>query len=220
VVDFCSCGAKLPSDARFCHKCGKPVFEPTPEPTDESTLDAKPEPVAAPHATPHATTSPSAQSLPINLSNGVAVRSSLVAGLLAYLFSGPLGALGLLALVAGGALAVVLYRRSTGQALTVANGARIGWITGIFLFAFLLATFTAAIAFQPTFFDDLQKQFLSRATIPEADVREMMRILRTPFGMFAMVFGMFLSATLPPIIGGAVGAKFLRGRGAANQPHA
>src|SRR3954453_7443593 len=25
--EYCTCGAKLPEDARFCHKCGKPQFE-------------------------------------------------------------------------------------------------------------------------------------------------------------------------------------------------
>jgi len=27
VNEFCSCGARLPEDARFCHKCGQPQFE-------------------------------------------------------------------------------------------------------------------------------------------------------------------------------------------------
>src|ERR1700722_12999897 len=38
VPEFCTCGAELPPDARFCHKCGKPQYdypglvEETPEP--------------------------------------------------------------------------------------------------------------------------------------------------------------------------------------------
>src|SRR5689334_2027095 len=37
MADFCTCGAQLPEDARFCHRCGKPqrnetfAVEPTPE---------------------------------------------------------------------------------------------------------------------------------------------------------------------------------------------
>ncbi len=34
MPDFCTCGAQLPLDALFCHKCGKPqrdVIEPEPE---------------------------------------------------------------------------------------------------------------------------------------------------------------------------------------------
>src|ERR1700693_5429178 len=27
VPEFCTCGAQLPPDARFCHKCGKPQYD-------------------------------------------------------------------------------------------------------------------------------------------------------------------------------------------------
>ena len=27
MPDFCTCGAELPPDARFCHRCGKPQRE-------------------------------------------------------------------------------------------------------------------------------------------------------------------------------------------------
>lgn len=145
----------------------------------------------------------------INLTNRAAVRAALPAGLAAFFLSGPLGALGLLALVGGGVFAVFLYRRSTGQSISAANGARLGWITGVFLFVLLLLSFTASIALEPTFFDDLQKQVMERAALPEADVRQLMSMLRTPIGIAAMVFGMFLSSTLPPALGGAVGAKLL-----------
>ena len=33
MADFCTCGAELPPDALFCHKCGKPqreIVEPEP----------------------------------------------------------------------------------------------------------------------------------------------------------------------------------------------
>lgn len=145
----------------------------------------------------------------INLTNRSAVRAALPAGFAAFFLSGPLGALGLLALVGGGVFAVFLYRRSTGQSISAANGARLGWITGVFLFVLLLLSFTASIALEPTFFDDLQKQIMDRAALPEADVRQIMSLVRTPMGIAAMVFGMFLSSTLPPALGGAVGAKLL-----------
>src|SRR2546427_9063086 len=47
MPDFCSCGAQLPEDARFCHKCGKPQREeivveqpPSPLPAAAPALDA------------------------------------------------------------------------------------------------------------------------------------------------------------------------------------
>lgn len=163
------------------------------------------QPVAAEAVPPELPVEPAA----INLANGSAVRAALLAGIVAFFLSGPLGTLGLFALVGGGVFAVFLYRRSTGQALSAANGARLGWITGIFLFVLLLLSFTASVVLEPTFFDDLQKQIAARAALPEADVRQIMSMLRTPMGIAAMVFGMFLSSTLPPALGGAVGAKLL-----------
>ena len=132
-----------------------------------------------------------------------------MAGIAAFFLSAPLGALGLIALVGGGIFAVFLYRRSTGQSISIANGARLGWITGIFLFVLLLLSFTISFALQPTFFDDLQKEITQRAVLPEADVRQIVQMLRTPIGIGAMLFGMFLSSTLPSALGGAVGAKLL-----------
>ena len=29
MPEFCTCGAELPPDARFCHRCGKPQREET-----------------------------------------------------------------------------------------------------------------------------------------------------------------------------------------------
>ena len=145
----------------------------------------------------------------VSLRNRYAVRSALLAGLAAFFLQAPLGAMGVLVMLAGGMFAVFLYRRSTGQLLSVANGARLGWITGVFLFVLLLVTFTASVALEPTFFTDLETQITSRSTLPQAEVQQIIAMLRTPLGIAAMILGMFLSATLPPAIGGAVGAKLL-----------
>lgn len=201
VPDFCTCGAQLPPDARFCHKCGKPQRD---EPVEiEETVEPAVEeiPVAPAAIAPEPTA--------INLANRAAVRAALFSGLAAFFLSAPLGALGLFVLVGGGALAVFLYRRSTGQVLSMANGARLGWITGIFLFVLLLLTFTASFALQPTFMADLQKEISSRSSLPEAEVRQVIDVLSSPVGIIAMLLGMFLSSTLPPALGGAVGAKLL-----------
>ena len=45
-------------------------------------------------------------------------------------------------LAAAGFLAVFLYRRSTGQRLSVMNGARLGWISGIFGFVIVTIILT------------------------------------------------------------------------------
>src|ERR1035441_4085433 len=51
MPDFCTCGAQLPPDSLFCHKCGKPqreVIEPEPQP--ESVAEFVP-PAAPPIGT-------------------------------------------------------------------------------------------------------------------------------------------------------------------------
>lgn len=169
-------------------------------------MEEAPAPVAVAVEPPPVT---AAEPAAITLANRAAVRAALPAGFAAFFLSGPLGALGLVALVGGGVFAVYLYRRSTGQSVSAANGARLGWITGLFLFVLLLLSFTASIMLEPTFFDDLQKQITERATLPEADVQRIISMVRTPLGIAAMVLGMFLSSTLPPALGGAVGAKLL-----------
>ena len=148
----------------------------------------------------------------VSLRNRYAVRSALLAGVSAFLLSATMGPFGLLALVAGGAFAVFLYRRSTGARVSVGDGARLGWITGLFLFLLLLVTFTASAALVPTFFADMEKQLLASSTVPKESVQEVIAMLRTPLGIGAMVLGMFLSATVPSAIGGAAGAKLV-GRG-------
>jgi hypothetical protein len=211
VPDSCSCGARLPDDARFCHKCGKPqrdepVFD---EPVEVSTplvADAIPEAIVQPTS--------------ITLGNRAAVKTSLLAGFLAYVLSGPLGSLGLLALVAGGAFAAWHYRRSTGQPVSMRSGARLGWITGVFLFVLLLVTFTASVALEPNFFEQMQKQVVERAALPPEDVQQVMTLIRTPVGIAAILLAMFLSATLPPMLGGAVGAKLWGRSRTSDQPHA
>ena len=71
MPEFCSCGAQLPPDARFCHKCGKPqraeiLVEEEPEPT--AIQEARLPPPSAP--TPAA----------LNFRNPVAVRVGLEVG--------------------------------------------------------------------------------------------------------------------------------------------
>src|SRR5579884_504964 len=71
VPGYCTCGAKLPEDARFCHKCGKPQRD---EPL-LAELAAPPPPPPQPAAPPPPP--------PISFRNRAAVRSALLSGVLA-----------------------------------------------------------------------------------------------------------------------------------------
>lgn len=217
MPDFCTCGAQLPEDARFCHKCGKPQREEPHLAREEPPEIELPPPVRGPNPQHEARDTdrqptPDAEPLRINFSNGPAVRAALLAGALAFLLSALLGPLSLLAPIAGGFLAVFLYNRRTGQRLSIMNGARLGWISGVFIFvmATLLVTLSVVILSQPELVDQLRQQMADRSSMTDAELDELLRQLQTPSGLIALMIGTFLSTTLLPALGGAVGAKLLK----------
>src|ERR1700693_4440635 len=138
VPEVCTCGAKLPPDARFCHKCGKPQ-------RDEPVFVEEAEPPSPPPFTELPVVAPAR----IGFGNRLAVRVALLAGALGlclFFLLGQLPGLQVLAIlspIASGAFAVHLYKRKTGQRLTMASGAHLGWISGIFGFLITTLLFTA-----------------------------------------------------------------------------
>ena len=135
MPEYCTCGAELPPDARFCHRCGKPqreepgpeTVEPTPENAPALVTGAPPLPATAP---------PPSGPPRVNFRNKTAVRIGLLMGGAASLLSAlPAVFLGLpgvaLWWICAGFLSVYFYRRRTGYLLTVDNGLRMGWITGL-----------------------------------------------------------------------------------------
>ena len=191
--EFCTCGARLPDDARFCHKCGKPQFE----------EDIVREPVR--DITPVAVTDTVAIPREIGFHNVLAVRiaffmaliSTVAIELLApyllgvvFLFTG---------LLAGGCAAAYIYSKKSRQTLSMRNGLRMGWITGIFCFVIFLVTTTIkciAVSLYPG---------------RTADIDQLIKLLQTTEGLGAflvvLVVVMFILFTLLPTIGGAIGAK-------------
>ena len=63
-----------------------------------------------------------------------------------------------------------MYRRMTGVRLTVASGAKLGWITGVFLFVMLLFNFTLGMALEPEAVEELRKQVMAQYSGPQADI--------------------------------------------------
>ena len=135
MPEFCTCGAQLPPDALFCHKCGKPQRD-----IIAPEIEANSYPAAAPAVVIETPPPPRPQPLPLNFHNPVAVRIALVAA-----FGGALISLLSLALswLAAGFLAVYLYCRKTGFRMDVLAGVKIGWITGLILYGFFAVVFTA-----------------------------------------------------------------------------
>jgi hypothetical protein len=204
VPEFCTCGAQLPDDARFCHKCGKPQ-------RDEPLLVEDEQPnVVPPPPTPAAAEPP-----PISFRNAIAVRVALATGIPIFLLSVSLSAIaGPLALavpVAGGFFAVYLYRRRTGQRITVLAGARLGWISGIIVFSILtlLLTVTVLVLSQPDLVQNMRDQMAKMSSLSQEEITRNMDLLRTPSGLAVALLNAFLTYTLLTALGGAVGAKFL-----------
>lgn len=208
VPDFCTCGAQLPPDARFCHKCGKPQYD-YPGIQDKEHVQAPPPlPPPLPAAPPAAAE--------ISFRNRIAVRISFMVAGLALMFvvlTSPL-LHPLVSLIAGvflaGFIAVLWYERRTGQRLSVRSGARIGWITGIFSFSMFVAVTTAqmiVISVQGGLVNYVRKQMHPQ----DPNVEQALKLLSDPAGatvlmLLCLVF-LFVMLTTLPMLGGAVGAK-------------
>jgi hypothetical protein len=207
VESRCTCGVVTVDGALFCHKCGRPLFEQPAEPPESV-------PQAAPRA---AIEAPLAE---ISFRNAVAVRVGfLVAGLAifttnltALLGSIPLQFLSFIALsMASGYLAVWLYRRRTGQQLSVKGGAQLGWITGVL--SFLIVVVILALTIALVGFEQLEAAFRDPAVSGNIAPAELERLLNNPAALAtALVFTLvviFGAYTVAASVGGAVGAKLL-----------
>ncbi len=203
MPEFCTCGVLLPPDARFCHKCGKPQY-------DYPGIEVDPQPLVQP--TPPAAPPP----LDISFHNRLAVRigflTSLVAVLL-FMFPLPFPLLRLfLAFLAAGFLAVFVYTRRTGQFLSARNGARLGWITGIFSFTFVTALFTVAMLAISTQ-GGLAKYIRTQLPPNDSRIEVLQQALNDPAslvgGVVFSVLLLFVVLTALPMLGGALGAKVL-----------
>lgn len=144
------------------------------------------------------------------------MRIALVAGLAAFFCSVIAGQLALpqeLAFVwlgASGFLAVYLYRKRTGQRLTVMNGAHLGWLCG--LFGFIVVTLalaaTAIMLSDPTLVAAMRDQLHTHG-LSDASADQMIDVFRSPSGILAALSVSFVLFSALPAFGGALGAKFL-----------
>lgn len=198
----CTCGAFLPEDARFCHRCGKPQFE------EDLARLAEPAPPPAPVQAPPAAQKASAG---ISFRNGRAVAVSIVVAAIALFGMGFVSLLSpLLApvvLCAAGFLAVVIYRSQSSEPVSTAAGARLGWMTGLWLFLVVLVCLAVVAIYisSPSGRDVLRTAPIAMAN---AEVAKMLSdphefLSSVPLGIVQA----FLVITLLPGLGGMLGAK-------------
>jgi hypothetical protein len=210
VNEFCTCGARLPEGARFCHKCGKPQFE-LPRTEEEPQPAVRlPEPVATRAASLGV----------IGMRDPFAVRVAVLAGSVAVLLlflplPPPLNLLWLtVLLVAAGFAAVWLYQKRTGTYLSAGNGARLGTMVGAFAFVIYLAVFTLILllAESGSIQEALRTSMEAQNSSPET-VQQLEALLSSPVA-FAFMLCFVLTAILVALMmlgaaGGALGAKVL-----------
>jgi hypothetical protein len=203
MPDYCSCGAQLPDDALFCHKCGKP---------QRHLMAVEPE-IPAGVALPPPLSVAKAEPLPLNFHNPVAVRIALIVGLVTSLLSW-LPLLNIVLWAAGGFFAVLLYRRRTGHLLDVRDGVQMGWITGVLTFTIFTATLLPA-ALSGGVGAQIQALFKAQfKNVTDPSVQEIVKMFESGPGLalflVILLFMMFVFIIVLSIAGGALGAKMTR----------
>jgi hypothetical protein len=207
MPEFCTCGAQLPPDALFCHKCGKPQREIIAPEIEANTFSTAASQVVAEGPPPASKPQP----LPLNFRNPIAVRIALVAAVSATVLSllSPT-----LSWLAAGFFAVYLYCRKTGFRLDVLAGVKIGWITGLILYGFSAVVFTAqqlpdALAGHPG--KTLLEQMKNSSFQDPVVMQEMTHMAQTDPGkmILLLLVAMFVVVTCLSMAGGALGAKLV-----------
>jgi hypothetical protein len=201
----CTCGAPLVDGARFCHMCGRPVFE---SEIPEAADTAAPPPVRIP-----APVSARPVPLPVSFSNPLALRAAFLVSLGVMLVAMIPGVQLLVPVwgVAAGWCAVLLYRRLTGLVLSVRAGAQLGSITGVLTFVSLLIIMALTIL-------AMGKDFSKQVIRQDPQITE---VLNDPPALavavvvaLVLIFGLVVGTCAA---GGALGAKFAGRNGTNNQ---
>jgi hypothetical protein len=152
----------------------------------------------------------------VGFSNRVAVQIALMTACVTALLCSVLFLLSPVWIPAAGFLAVYLYHRRTGQSLSTRAGARMGWITGSFLFGIAALMFTIGFVSQANngqFAADLQQQMRRMPMADPEATRQALQLLESPGGQTVIVLCLlgFLFAVIMSFCaaGGALGAKIL-----------
>ncbi len=196
--------------AVFCHQCGKAQRELlAPEP-----VEAEAAPVEAAGLVDGAVAAPIPRIAPVGFGNSVAVRVGFLAASVASMLDA-LPWVDMLFVVwsaAAGYVSVVLYRKRTGQALSVRGGAKMGWITGVLNAVIVIVFFTLTFVASVSDFTATYRQQLGALQARDpASYAKASGFLESPYalatGVIVLLFAMFVVFTTAGIAGGALSAK-------------
>jgi hypothetical protein len=196
----CTCGAILPEDARFCHKCGKPQLEEDIERISSSE---------AATAVQGSIDVPGTKAVPIGFGNMRAVAITMAAAAIAlialFLAAAISPVLGPVVLCSAGFAAARFYRKRTAEPLSPGGGAYLGLMTGIWLFLVvaICAAITSIYVASPTGREVL------RAAMPK--MPELAKLLDDPhqflINLMEGLIPMFFLATISAALGGMLAAR-------------
>jgi hypothetical protein len=205
----CTCGAQLPDDARFCHRCGKPQYEEDVERLREQEQQTLTPPPAAP--------APAPQTAKIDFSNKRALFVSVAVALftLVIFTTGSVlvpGALLILPLFCfAGFTATRWYIKQTGQLITPQGGARLGFMTA--LWAFLVVAIFSVVFAVFISSPEWREQLISLLSSQQsAAAKQMSEMLHDPRQSIIVLMGgllvNFCLFTFPSMLGGMLGVRF------------
>jgi hypothetical protein len=209
VQPRCTCGAFLPEDARFCHKCGKPQYE---EDIARLSVQEVPPPILPVTERELPRLSPSTA---IGFRNLRAVGTTLAVAAVSLVALGVAGEIGaspllLIILCAAGFVAARFYHRRTAERLTPLAGAKLGAMTCLWLF--LVVAIGAIVNFASV---DGREKFksaiLNAPNLP--NVPEFTKLLQDPTELLLLILVsfafLFLIGTVAAAFGGMLAARLL-----------
>jgi hypothetical protein len=201
MPEICTCGAQLPPDSLFCHKCGKPQREIL---APEVVAPANPSPVTV--APPPAfTPAPPRFAMPVSLRNPAALQIALFVGAGAMLLS---SFLPLVNWLAAGFFAVFFYRRKTHHSMNVGAGLHLGWITGLVMFT-MWGVFFMALGLTGKLTAIFQEQLKNLPTSNDPYLQQVAQFMGSGPGLMVLLAVGFVFITSLSMAGGALGAKMV-----------
>lgn len=196
MPEVCTCGAQLPPDAVFCHKCGKPQRE---------MVEIETEAPAPPPPPPFPVMETAREPAPVTFRNREAVKTALLAAVLATF----LVFLSVFTWIAAGFFAVFVYRRRTGHSMNVGACVRLGWLTGLLTFAIPAVLFVAMLLLLHASggMDTVQTMVQSSK---DPQVQKMWETMQSAPKLLGALLQFFVLTTFYCMAGGLLGAGLAR----------